>query len=115
MSNEQRKKRAEPVYRFSAELFFGPNPQGEKVYTIQQATDATGLSKKLIRQEIEAGAISVVDLPGQRRTMIRRQDLNGYIRTRARGGWRTMRKAVTGRTASFFGVSESAFRFRKVQ
>ncbi len=84
MSDEQKKWKSEPVYEFSADLFFGPDPQGEKVYTISQAIDATGLPEKLIRREIKAGAISVVDLPGERRTMIRRQDLNGYIRVRVK-------------------------------
>lgn len=70
------------MYEFSADLFGGPDPQGEKVYTISQAAEATGLSEKLIRDEIKAGAIPIVGLPGERRTMVRRQDLNGYIRMR---------------------------------
>ncbi len=73
---------AEPVYEFDDSLFGGPDPQGERVYTITQAVEATGLSEKLIRAEIKAGNIRVVRLPGERRTMVRRQDLNAYIRTR---------------------------------
>ncbi len=84
MSDEQEKWKSEPVYEFSTDLFGGPDPQGEKVYTISQAVDATGLSEKLIRQEIKAGAIPIVDLPGERRMMVRRQDLNGYIRVRVK-------------------------------
>jgi excisionase family DNA binding protein len=80
MSDEKKKWKSEPVYEFSAALFGGPDPQGEKVYTIKEAAEATGLPEKLIRQEIEAGAIPIVDLPGERRMRVRRQDLNGYIR-----------------------------------
>lgn len=78
----EKKWRSEPVYDFSADLFGGPDPQGEKVYTITRAVEATELPEKLIRAEIEAGAIPIVDLPGERRMMIRRQDLNAYIRMR---------------------------------
>jgi excisionase family DNA binding protein len=84
VSGEGKRWRKEPVYDFGAELFGGPDPQGEKVYTIKEAAEATGLPEKLIRKEIEAGAIPVVDLPGARRTRIRRQDLNGYIRVRVK-------------------------------
>ncbi len=84
MSDEQKKWKREPVYEPSADLFSGPDPQGEKVYTVKQAAEATGLSEKLLRDEIKAGAIPVVDLPGERRMMVRRQDLNGYIRSRVK-------------------------------
>lgn len=80
--DKQERWKSEPVYEFSADLFGGPDPQGEKVYTISQAAEATGLSEKLIRDEIKADAIPIVGLPGERRTMVRRQDLNGYIRMR---------------------------------
>ncbi len=60
------------------------DPQGERVYTVKQASKATGLSEKLIRQEIEAGALPIVGLPGERRTMLRRQDLNIYIQQRVK-------------------------------
>ncbi len=73
---------AEPVYEFDDPMYVGPDPQGERVYTVTQAAEATGLSEKLVRTEIEAGNIRVVRLPGERRTMVRRQDLNAYIRTR---------------------------------
>ncbi len=72
------------MYDLRAELFGGPDPQGEKVYAIREAAEVTGLPEKLIRDEIEAGAIPVVDLPGVRRTMVRRQDLNDYIRMRVK-------------------------------
>ncbi len=64
------------------------DPQGERVYTVKQAAQATGLPEKLIREEIKAGVLPVVGLPGDRRTMLRRQDLNDYIRqrTKARKG-----------------------------
>ncbi|MDP8951140.1 MAG: helix-turn-helix domain-containing protein [Actinomycetota bacterium] len=72
----------DPAYQFDDPMYGGPDPRGERVYTIRQAAEATGLSEKLIREEIEAGNIPVVDLPGERRTMVRRQDLDAYIRTR---------------------------------
>lgn len=84
MSDEQKRWRKEPVYDFGPELSGGPDPQGEKVYTIKQATEATGLSEKLIRSEIGKGEIPIVGLPGERRQMVRRQDLNGYIRVRVK-------------------------------
>ena len=73
--------------RLEREPFFigatrNADPQGEKVYTVSGAAKATGLSQKLIRQEIEAGNLPIVDLPGERRTMLRRQDLNVYIQSR---------------------------------
>ncbi len=74
----------DPVYELDDPTYGGPDPRGEKVYGIKEAAKATGLSEKLIRAEIEAGNIRVVDLPGERRTMVRRQDLNVYIRRRTK-------------------------------
>lgn len=82
MSNKKKKWKPEPIDPLDHPLFSGADPQGEKVYTISDAAARTGLSVKLIRQEIEAGEIPVVDLPGDRRMMVRRQDLNSYIQLR---------------------------------
>ncbi|MCA1730457.1 MAG: helix-turn-helix domain-containing protein [Actinobacteria bacterium] len=80
--DKETKWKSEPVYEFSGLLSGGPDPRGERVYSVTEAVKETGLSEKLIRQEIEAGNIPVVDLPGKRRTWIRRQDLNSYIQLR---------------------------------
>lgn len=82
MSGAQKRWERDPVYNSDASLFGGPDPQGERVYPIKQAAKTTGLPEKVIRAEIEAGNIPVVGLPGERRTMVRRQDLNAYIRAR---------------------------------
>ncbi len=84
MSGKQKRWESDPVYNSGTPLFGGPDPQGERVYPIKQAVKATGLPEKVIRQEIEAGNIPIVALPGERRTMVRRQDLNAYIRARVK-------------------------------
>ena len=82
MSNKDKKWSPEPISPLDHPLLSGADPQGEKVYTIAQAANVTGLKEKLIRQEIESGEIPIVELPGERRMMVRRHDLNLYIRAR---------------------------------
>ncbi|MCA1728590.1 MAG: helix-turn-helix domain-containing protein [Actinobacteria bacterium] len=82
--DKEKRWEPDPVYEFSGRLSGGPDPLGEKVYSVTQAVEETGLSEKLIRDEIAAGNIPVVDLPGKRRTWIRRQDLNSYIQMRVK-------------------------------
>lgn len=84
MSDKQKRWEHDPVHDSGTPLIGGPDPQGERVYPIKQAVKATGLPEKVIRQEIEAGNIPIVALPGERRTMVRRQDLNAYIRARVK-------------------------------
>lgn len=82
MSDKDKKWEPDPLSPFEHPMFSGADPQGERVYTITQAVNQTGLSKNLIRQEIDSGEIPIIDLPGERRTMVRRHDLDLYIRAR---------------------------------
>jgi excisionase family DNA binding protein len=68
------------VYSFSA--LDEVDPRGEKVYSVSEAAKQSGLSEKLLRKEIEDGKMPIIRVPGERRTMVRRQDLDNYIRIR---------------------------------
>ncbi|MDP9476904.1 MAG: helix-turn-helix domain-containing protein [Actinomycetota bacterium] len=81
MSDKQKRGRVER-YPFFPGLTRDADPQGERVYTVAQAAKATGLPKTLIREEIDAGNIPIVELPRVRGLMIRRQALNTYIQSR---------------------------------
>ncbi len=70
-----------PAYPLSAKPFGGVDPQGERVYAIKEAVEASGLSEKLIRRLINEGVLPIVELPGERRTMVRRYDLDTYIQS----------------------------------